>query len=439
MSSAFYPLGMNSYNNRLPQGGYKPQKATGVFSNPIGITSGNIRPLTNKDPLNAAPAPFGKARPLKHYRRGINIPITSVDDSGIETYYYGNREVKSSVQDKMVQLMLDNPGRYIVKQNKTLDYPYVGNIGTNTAKAQADITTGGPITEAEACNLCRGVSIVTDYKPVNSLTERPQPTLANPNTCCNQQLKAKRRAIYASTNLKKNYYIDTYQYLYNRCQTYEQREFNFVKGLPTVEDYQKIINDPTLTAAEIAAAKPGSPLSYLNYYVANCNPNSLIQESLIRGIIDQICLVLLQKGIITQDQYNLYTQSNISSMLDFVEFLKTNLDAAHIALALALIDEAALNPQYGAIIQGPSNPRGCKRVYYKPNNPQFAQQGGVSSSTQILKRNVDTITTNAASINRNTFTMFKNKAPTCNPGYYIKNGNPKTCFKNSNDTTTYLT
>ena len=435
MSSAFYPLGMNSYNNRLPQGGYKPQKATGVFSNPIGITSGNIRPLTNKDPLNNAPAPFGKARPLKHYRRGINIPIATADDS--ETYYYGNREVKSSVQDKMVQLMLDNPGRYIVKQNKQPDYPYVA-IPENTAKAEADVGAGGPAAEAEACKTCRGVPIVTDYKPVNSLTERPQANVVNPFLCCNQQRKAKRRAIYASTNLRKNYYIDTYQYLFNRCQTYDQRDFNFVKGLPNVEDYQKIINDPTLTAAEIAAAKPGSPLSYLNYYVANCTPNSLIQESLIKGIIDQICLVMLEKGIITQEQYDLYIQSNISSVVAFIDFLKTNLEAEELALALALMDEAALNPQYGALIQGPSNPRGCRRVYYKPNNPQFAQQGAVSSSTQILKQNVDTITTNAASINRNTFTMFKNKAPTCNPAYYIKNGNPKTCFKNSNDTTTFL-
>ena len=25
------------------------------------------------------------------------------------------------------------------------------------------------------------------------------------------------------------------------------------------------------------------------------------------------------------------------------------------------------------------------------------------------------------------------KTPPCNPGQYIKNGNPKTCFKNSDD------
>ncbi len=41
MSSAFYPLGMKSYNNRVKQGGYKSWKGAGV---PVGITSGTIRP-----------------------------------------------------------------------------------------------------------------------------------------------------------------------------------------------------------------------------------------------------------------------------------------------------------------------------------------------------------------------------------------------------------
>jgi hypothetical protein len=36
---------------------------------------------------------------------------------------------------------------------------------------------------------------------------------------------------------------------------------------------------------------------------------------------------------------------------------------------------------------------GCPHtIYYKPNNPQFAQQGGVSSSSRLLRKKVDTIT-----------------------------------------------
>ena len=53
------------------------------------------------------------------------------------------------------------------------------------------------------------------------------------------------------------------------------------------------------------------------------------------------------------------------------------------------------NPYSGVPLTGPSNPIGCKLVVYKPSNPQFAVQGGVSSSTRTLKLTVDTINTNA--------------------------------------------
>lgn len=37
------------------------------------------------------------------------------------------------------------------------------------------------------------------------------------------------------------------------------------------------------------------------------------------------------------------------------------------------------------------NKQGCKQVFYKPNNIQFAQQGAVSSSTRLLKLTNDTL------------------------------------------------
>ena len=63
MSSAFYPLGMNSYNNRLHTGGYETWKGRGVYGNPVGITSGSMRPLTNKDPANDAVYKFNSSVP----------------------------------------------------------------------------------------------------------------------------------------------------------------------------------------------------------------------------------------------------------------------------------------------------------------------------------------------------------------------------------------
>ena len=38
--------------------------------------------------------------------------------------------------------------------------------------------------------------------------------------CCNQEKFAQKRVIYASTNLKKNYYSTHTQYLQNRCKTF---------------------------------------------------------------------------------------------------------------------------------------------------------------------------------------------------------------------------
>lgn len=74
------------------------------------------------------------------------------------------------------------------------------------------------------CKTCEGVGIVASYYPNKGyLTENPEPNTTNAKWCCNDEIKAKRRSIYASTNLKKNYYTTTKQYLQNRCKTYDQK------------------------------------------------------------------------------------------------------------------------------------------------------------------------------------------------------------------------
>jgi hypothetical protein len=95
-------------------------------------------------------------------------------------------------------------------------------------------------------------------------------------------------------------------------------------------------------------------------------------------------------------------------------------------------------------LSGPTNPRGCKLVIYKPNNSQFAKQGAVSSSTRNLKLNVDTIETNAASFNRNNANLsfaqingsskteipfiLKNKSAPCNIPAIMPFQNKKACY-----------
>ena len=380
MSSAFYPLGMNSWNNRLPQGGYKTWKGTGPYQNPIGVTSTNIRPLTNKDYGNTFPTGFGLPRPIKHYRKGT---VTSIDTSSSDNdllKYNLERNVKSSVGASlgggagglgMISQVIDNPGETSMTENMTM-----GN--------------------EDICKTCNGIKIVSDWYPINNLTEKPQDNVTNPILCCNQQRKAKRRVLGANTNVKKNYFQTTYMYLYNRCQTFQQREFNFINGPINSNVAQLISKNPNLAYKLLTNVKPGEPLSIYNQYVAQCNPNFTIQQGLELNFIETVSNSLLNNGFIAIDEY--YKLISVKDIFTFLNSIKIYVDEEiynNIIYDFETISKETL-----------TNSKGCSQVYYKPNNPQFAKQGAVSSSTQILKLNVDTITTNAY---KNPSNIYKNK------------------------------
>jgi len=395
MSSAFYPQGMNTWNNRLPQGGYKSWKGKGAFSNPVGITATHIRPLTNNDPGNVFPTGFGLARPIKHYRKGtvIQLPLEQINRQNEQTAadvekdliaYNVNRAVASSSGQSLgggsggtglISQLSEMPGYAIIKDNNLVD---------NTIDKE--------------CTNCRGVGFVSDWYPIDDLTEKPQANVTNPLLCCNQQRKAVQRVLPASTNVKKNYYQTTYMYLYNRCQTFKQREFNFVHG-PIDQTILNLFKAyPFVTAKILEYSKPGDPLSIVNQYVAQCNPNFTVEQGAEIVFIAGLSKQLLDAGFIDVDQYN--SIINSPNVHQFIDVLKLVLTQEQFAITIEYLYQLAANPYNGSVVSGPSNPRGCAQVYYKPNNPQFAKQGAVSSSTRLLKLNVDTITKNAASQSR---------------------------------------
>jgi len=452
MSSAVYPLGMNSmpasgytHNSTYYNKQYITWKGTGVNSFPVGTAAGHIRPLTNKDPGNVFPTGFGLPRPIKHFRKGRVIPpppIEGVPDLNANSPYNDanlsiqenalinyniNRFVKSSKGTSLgggfggsglLNEMQDKPGAYIVKLNPPNEIDGVSQM-------QKD------------CQTCEGVGIVASYKPnITNLTQDPQPNTTNPVWCCNQEKIAKRRAIYASTNLKKNYYTTTKQYLQNRCKTYDQKAFNFLSTQTNSPGPYGNNNPYYFSTDGNNGPIPGSPLALANTYLANCQLNTQLYEGSENAFIYQMLGIMLNENIITQTEVNQFNSTGINSIQGFFNWIQ-GLPTGQKESANVVFEVFINNPYWGMPPSGPSNPAGCQLTVYKPNNYQFAKQGAVSSSTRLLKLNVDTISTNAASIQNynntgpllvtanqlyagdanNYSNLLKNKAPTCNTPY----------------------
>jgi hypothetical protein len=441
LGTSFYPVGMGRPGNLRNQGGYKTWKGRDLNSNPTGIAHGHIRPLTNLDTGNVFPSPFGKARPIKHYRKGRVIPnvsIINIDKTNENKYitskntylaeaevgliqYNLNRSVKSSKGTSLgggfggsglLNEMQDKPGSYLVKQNPIYETDETLQINND-------------------CKTCEGVGIVDTFYPNKAyLTENPEPNTQNSVLCCNQEKFALKRVVYASTNLKKNYYSTHNQYLQNRCKTYQQRAFNFQTYNPVnIEEINNSPN-PELTAALIKASKPGDALSSTNTYFANCQPNGEIARASEINLVSLFLDILVNRNILTNDEREEFFKLNNYKITALFNYLKT-LPIEKSKEAIALYTQFIQNPYIGVPLSGPTNPIGCKLVVYKPSNPQFATQGAVDSSTRMLKLNVTTIEKNAASYYTNSAGKFigkgnksdlvfsnvpflyKNKAPKC--------------------------
>jgi hypothetical protein len=375
---------MQSYNNYVNQGGYKTWKGSGINKNPIGYAPGHIRPLTNKDSGNVFPAPFGKPRPLKQYRKGNRLhPLllvqaeTNVSESTptilefekdrIE--YNVNRFVKSSLGTALGQgrngggllsELMDKPGAYSLKENDPFEAE-----------------------EAKKTEECQGVKVVSSYYPnFFYRTENPIPNVENPKFCCNEERKARRRVVYATTNLPVTYYTTHAQYMQNRCQTFDQKSFNFLP--PTKEE------------------------RLANTYLANCQPNAEIQTASEIDVILFIADSFYSTGEISE--YEFETLKKFLSLSKAYEYIQSIDISNTLCKQLDIFFLNRSNLGYKDVftrVNGGGN--GCKRTVYKPNNSQFAVQGAVESSTKNLQLNVSTIQSNAASFRFNNNVFLKNK------------------------------
>uniref|UniRef100_A0A6C0AZC3 Uncharacterized protein n=1 Tax=viral metagenome TaxID=1070528 RepID=A0A6C0AZC3_9ZZZZ len=444
MSTAFFPQGMESYNNSRTApftAAYKTWKGDGKYSNPVGITAGTIRPLTNKDYFNIAVYKQGSTRPQKwQARKGTvtQVPYTIINPNDPSQYITidANRMNKSTagLENKsggLLGQLMDRPGSYSVKHNPTDEI-------NETTQSIVD------------CKTCDGISVVTNFYPSDYLTNNPQPVCTNPPLCCNEPRKALLRVRPASTNLKKNYFTTLQQYRQNRCQTYEQRVFNFKTESDAFTDAALLKNNPNITPQMLAAAKPGSPLTTFNTYVGNCYPNTGLSTYTQVELVALAFQLLNNEGVFSNDDITNFYNLKITTIGEFVAFISA-LKSGNEKEAAFYFSNFINNPYYGMSLSGPSNPNGCKLVSYKPNNPQFAVQGAVSSSARTLKLGVTTIETNVNNSNayrgspstinpgQQPFIPFiyKSKVQKCSPVYPIifrqVSYNPKTCFKNTDD------
>jgi hypothetical protein len=194
-------------------GGYSAWKSP--ISVQYGVSGGHIRPFTNKDPTNNLPAPFGRARPLKHYRRGR---VMFTEQHNVASNRLMNRQVTAGNTWATLANLMDRPGTTIFSPN------------------------------ADVCQTCPGTKIVSSYlSNPTFLTDNQTPEfrakMKDAGVCFNPEKKARNRCRAANTLDKNNYYIDQnnklvekkyyttlQKYRYNNCKTFEQQSFNFAEG-----------------------------------------------------------------------------------------------------------------------------------------------------------------------------------------------------------------
>jgi hypothetical protein len=389
MSSAFYPLGFKTYNNHVPQGGYKSWKGKGKFALPVGMTATHIRPLTNKDPGNCFSPGFGLPRPLQHYRRGT-LQRTPQFEEILQTYpeiaYNLDRSIKSShgsslggKNNGLMAHLMDSPAGYVVKDN----------------------TTDSPNFIAD-CKECHGIAIIDNTLPIPSLTETPERNVESRELCCNEERKAERMVLPTKTMLSKRYYQTTYAKLYNRCNTFQQKQFNYKSG----QDHgvaQILSSNPLVAGFLLRHIKPGSPLAtqFEYQYVGQCNPNFVVDQAAVGSFLNGLSKELYGANKITEDQYK--SLLNLYKVEEYLSLLSTILPYEQYTDVVKTINSSA-----ASLINADKD---CGKVIYKPNNYKYAQQGAVTASTRILQLNVETINKNLYQMERG----FNYKEQLCKP------------------------
>jgi hypothetical protein len=375
---------------------------------------------TNSNPKNTG---IFRAGPVKLYRR----EIFTLDNSG-NIQERGNPRTSLSIDE------FTRPNGYFISQN----LPDCSNNGVVNYldPKDANITTN-IYDMGEICNTCNQP---TDCKSSSTLA---------PNIYISQEFNAKRRVRSAGMITKKynparngdSYSTSNSQYLVSRNRTFDQNQYNYIRqgnALSIPGDNLSVSNVYSAQGINhcekyIISSSLGN--NKFNYTWVDSSSNTVTIPNGAYSLTDFNAAFQLAMYKNTHYYIN-QTNQTIFYLLNFA--YNTNLNTVEIQSFEASGNSLYIQPpgstwisrQYfpQIVIQStniqsaigftlgtypsssgtsttPSpqlsestiNPAGLQPVYvpviYKPNNSQFAQQGGVSSSTRIARLKYDTITT----------------------------------------------
>jgi hypothetical protein len=359
------------------------------------------------------------ARPIKHaYRKEIAVNATKT----------GNPRISYSIEE------LNSPNGFLVYRNLT-----------NTAISSCDGLTGIlddklPNDQTELGNTCTVCNI-----PQQCLSTSTSPT----NACFSVQLDARRRVrssgmIQKRFNSARNndnaYFTDNRQYLTSRNRTIYQNSYNFIRqGDSTLQpgvgiSKSNVYSPQGLSHCEqvfISASGNNNTFQYIwldgvtytvtipngsydinsfnqafnaimiqntHYYINNINLTKqfllVFSYNTLYGRVELQALTTASYPlsqfstptsktwlIVQQVPQFIFLSNSLPSLLGVSAMTYPSSNAMTTTQILVAPNQGSLVPPYVSLI-------------YKPSNPQFATQGGVSSSTLTARKIYDSITNN---------------------------------------------
>jgi hypothetical protein len=442
----------------------KPHYATKV-NTAFNIVPGMHRPNANNTPSNIIQRDFigpdFKARPLKHWRRQLvptNLTTPKSDNS-------------TQKRMSMVQFM-DTPGLTVYKTNADT----CNCINGNNGPVIIDIYTEIPgidiiITDIEYADDEPTVPDIVDIEPRTQFIEVPfsdgTATGYNQDNAFEIADAYNDNKIRSGTQIQNNgqiniptFYIgapvieDIYDDIV-RTDLILEMEYN---DEPTVPDIVYI--EPRASFDEIPDSDQNPGTNANANENANANANADMSYNIYTGVYETVCIACNPENNIIKSGIATLSQAYYGSISQYLESrCRTYAQRESTTKKPNGIYYPSKNHNTPFVFLYPDNDPHGPQVYqskncanpkiynnnqlntpnnycstiYKPNNPQFAQQGAVSGSNRIQKLKSDTITNNGFSFYSAYGATMANagnfQGTSESNNYYVKNRNyPLTAF-----------